>query len=300
VLELLGIFVNVLIPVFGVVGVGAFTARRWDLDYRPMSVIAYRVLAPAFVFRLLSDPQGLDGPVGKMVAASLGTVAAVWVFYGVLSRNSSREARVLELMSTTFGNVGNLGFPIVLFALGEDALPEAGIHFLSITVGVFFMGIVAAARLRSGTAREAFVRVATTPAIAVTPFAIGVSTTGTALPVFVARSVDLLADAMIPVMLLTLGMQLASARMTRDVRRLSRVVATKLLVAPAVFFGIASVIGLSGDGRDAGLLFAAMPTAVLVGLISLEYELETEVSTAIILVSSLAAIPSLGLLLWLM
>ncbi len=295
--ELFGIFVDVLAPVFGVAAVGALAARRWSLDYRPMSAVAYRLLAPAFIFRLLADPDAVEGPVGLMVVASLGTVVAVWVLYWAASVRLPGEGRVVEVMSASFGNVGNLGFPIVLFALGEAALPAAGVHFLSVTVGVFFLSIAAAARLRSGTLGEAAMRVITTPAIAVTPFAVGVSQTGLTLPRFVSRFVDLLADAMIPVMLLTLGMQLAASHLTRDLWRLARVNLVKLIVAPLIFLGIALLVGLEGDARDSGLILAAMPTAVLAGLIAMEYDLETEVATAIILAGSLASIPTLAVLL---
>ncbi len=296
-LELLRIFMNVLVPVFAVVAVGGFAAWRWDLDYRPLSNIGYRLLAPAFIFRLLSDPAGVDGPVFAMVIASFGTVVLVWLGFTLATYRTNREQRVLDSLAASFGNVGNLGFPIVLFALGEDALPAAGVHFLSITVGAFFLGIVTAARLRSGSAAEAVRRVVTTPAIAVTPFAVLAARTGGQLPLAITRFVDLLADAMIPVMLITLGMQLAHAAPAIRWGRVVGVAGAKLLGAPLVYLGLSALVSLGGEARDAGLLLAAMPTAVLVGLISLEYDLETEAATTVILAGSLASLLTLAIVL---
>lgn len=299
-LELPSIFVDVLLPVFGIAAVGVMTARRWGVSYQPLSTIAYRVLTPAFIFDVLSDPAAAEGPVIRMVGASLGTVLVLWVVLGVFLRGKPGERRVLDSMASTFGNVGNLGFPIVLFGLGDEALASATIHFLAITIGVFTLGVAAAARLRSGSLGDALKRVALTPAIAVAPIALVAGNAGWEFPTAVDRFVGLLAAAMIPVMLLTLGMQLAGAHFTRDAARLVGIGLTKLVVKPAVFVGMAALFGLTGTARDTGVLLAAMPTAVLVGLISLEFDLETEVASAAILATSLVALVSLAVLLRIM
>jgi predicted permease len=73
-----------------------------------------------------------------------------------------------------------------------------------------------------------------------------------------------------------------------------------LVVVPFVFLALAALDGLEGIARESGLLVAAMPTAVLVGLISLQFDLESEVASAAILATSRAAIPPLALVLrWL-
>lgn len=296
-IELIRIFVDVLTPVVAVAAVGAFAARRWNLDYRPLSTVAYNFLAPAFIFRLLSAPTSLDGPIGGMIMATLITVSIVFGTMWLLLLRKPAEQRVLDAMAATFGNVGNLGFPIVLFALGSDALPEAGVHFLATTTSVFVLGIATAAHLRSRTFGESLKRMITTPALAVVIPAVLLNAGDVTQPQVMTRFIDLLAEAMIPVMLLTLGMQLVSTRLTPDFGRIGLIGVLRLVFAPLVFLGVAAAVGLSGDARDSGLLLAAMPTAVLVGLISLEYDLETEVASAAILATSGGALITVGALL---
>ena len=72
--ELLRIFIDVLLPVFGVAGAGYAAARIAKLDHRPLATLAYWLLAPAFILSVLSDPTALDGPVVQMIASSLITV----------------------------------------------------------------------------------------------------------------------------------------------------------------------------------------------------------------------------------
>lgn len=139
-------------------------------------------------------------------------------------------------------------------------------------------------------------RVLTTPIVVAAPLAGLVRWIGFDLPLSATRAVELLADAMIPVMLVVLGMQLAGASHSFQLGRLTKVTAIKLLLVPAAYLAIAQLVGLTGLERDSGLLLAAMPTAVLVGLVSMEFDLETEAVTASILVTSVISMLTLGVL----
>ncbi len=295
--ELLRIFIDVLLPVFGVAGAGYAAARIAKLDHRPLATLAYWLLAPAFIYSVLSDPTALDGPVVQMIASSVITVSIVWTLVWVALRRESGGRKIIDSMSSAMGNVGNLGFPVVLFGLGEAALTAAAIHFLAVTTCIFGFGVTASSRLRSGSSLTALRRVVTTPAILAVPAAFIMAGTESTLPTAPDRFIGLLAEAMIPVMLLTLGIQLASTRVAAGWSRLSLITVAKLVVSPLVFLAVAFVIGLEGVARDSGLVLAAMPTAVLVGLIGLEFDLETEVASAAILVTSVVAMGSLSVLL---
>jgi predicted permease len=295
--ELLRIFIDVLLPVFGVAGAGYAAARIAKLDHRALGTLAYWLLAPAFIFSVLSDPAALDGPVIQMLASSFVSVSIVWIIVWMVLRREPGERRVIDAMSSAMGNVGNLGFPVVLFALGDAALAAAAVHFLAVTTCMFGFGVTASARLRSGNALTALRRVVTTPAILAVPAAFIMAASESSLPTAPDRFIGLLADAMIPVMLLTLGIQLSSSRLAAGWRRLGFITVSKLIISPLVFLAVAAVIGLDGVARDAGLVLAAMPTAVLVGLIGLEFDLETEVASAAILITSILSMGSLSVVL---
>lgn len=289
--QLIGIFVDVLGPVAAIVGIGFFAGKKWAMDVPTISTLALRVLGPAFMFRLFLDASLTNQPIVAMVSSSVGAILVVWFGMRLVFRSQLEDR-----MAATFGNVGNLGFPIVLFALGEQALPSAGIHFLSVTVVALFMGIASAAQQRSGGIVAAVKRVLTTPIVVAAPLAGLVRWIGFDLPLSATRAVELLADAMIPVMLVVLGMQLAGASHSFQLGRLTKVTAIKLLLVPAAYLAIAQLVGLTGLERDSGLLLAAMPTAVLVGLVSMEFDLETEAVTASILVTSVISMLTLGVL----
>ena len=109
--------------------------------------------------------------------------------------------------------------------------------------------------------------------------------------------VGLMAEALIPVMLLTLGIQLAAMGRPRIERHVAAVSAVRLLAGPLAAVLVAAVMGLSGIARDAGIIQASMPAAVLTSLIALEHDLLPDFVTTVVLFSTLASAVTLTLVL---
>jgi predicted permease len=57
------------------------------------------------------------------------------------------------------------------------------------------------------------------------------------------------------------------------------------------------LLGLSGLARQVSIIEASMPTAVTTGVLATEFGSDTEFTTAVILVSTLASIVTLSVLL---
>lgn len=288
--ELLPIFVNILLPVFALVGIGLVVGGRMGIDAAPLAKISYYVLAPAFFFDLLRDADIETGVVTQMaivmvvttlLLAGLGLAAGRFMHW-------SYSVTAATMLIAVYGNVGNFGIPIVAFAFGEEALPLAGVSFLIINFSAFMIGVTAATWRTSSPTRAIF-KALTTPTVAVLPIAIVFNANNASLPLFADRAIGLMADAMIGIMLVTLGVQLAG--MTRP--RLSKAVwvasGLRLLVAPAISATASAVIGLSGQARGVTILQSAMPAAVFASLIAIEHDLEPDFVTTVVLVSTVAS-----------
>jgi hypothetical protein len=59
-----------------------------------------------------------------------------------------------------------------------------------------------------------------------------------------------------------------------------------LLVAPLVAFGLAGLIGLNGAARQAAILEASMPAAVINTLIATEFDAEPKLVTGTVVLST--------------
>ncbi len=296
--ELFAIFFNIMAPVFLLVGLGYVVGPRIGLEARSMTRYAYFILTPAFVFSVLARSQIEIGLVVRMtfymVVVSLACGAVGFLVARLLRRSAQMTAAYICI--AVFGNVGNFGFPIIRFALGEDALGAATIYFLVVLVVSFIIG-VAAANWERGGSLGAALAVLKTPGLMVVPIAVFFNWNQIELPLIVQRPVDLLADALIPTMLLALGVQLAHTGIPRPNLDMVLSSSVRLLISPLLAFALAPLFGLTGLERNVGILQASMPVAVLVSIIATEHDMEPAFATATVLFSTLISIVTLTLVL---
>ncbi len=299
--ELFLVFLNVILPVFGIVLLGALLGGRLELQARTLTRAAYYIFVPAFIFQSISQADVPLTSLSRMITFIILThLLAVLIAAGlgrVLGR--SKEMIAAFIMIAAFGNVGNFGLALIQFRLGDIALPEASIYFVVINT-VAFVICISAAGWAHGGGRGAIWSVLKTPALWATVPAVMVSIGGFDVPLLLDRMVGLLAGAMIPVMLFALGLQLreqARIHLTTDVFLAS---GFRLLLAPMLALLIAAPFGLSQIESAAGVLQAAMPVAILVSIIAKENDIVPEFVTSVVVVSTLASVVTLSLLMvWL-
>ena len=210
--QLVTIFLNILLPVFALVLIGYFTGPWLRLDARTLSKFSYYLLIPTFIFNTFSNASIQLGQalqmIGFFLAVTLAMVTVAWLL--ARTQRLSTTMTSAYILVAAFGNVGNFGLPVIQFKYGEAALVAASVYFLVGSASGFTIGVLAATWSKGGSLR-AVGAVLTTPAIVAILPAFLLNYTGLPTPVFIDRAAGLLAGALIPVMLVTLGVQLASA-----------------------------------------------------------------------------------------
>lgn len=297
-MQLLSVFLNVVVPVFAVALIGYVAAPRLKLEPRTISRTAYYIFAPAFVFDLLTrETIGLE--------QALRMVAFVLVVYTICGLLGFAVAKVLRrprgvvaayVLMAVYSNSGNFGLSLTEFRFGEGALALSTVYFLAITVLGFIIGVAAAGWAKGGSG-AAIVAVLKTPVlIAVVPALFFVAT-GIPVPDLVARITDLLGRATIPLMLVTLGVQLSRVERPRISRDVVAASAVRLVAGPALAFGLASIFGLGGLERSVGILQASTPVAVTTTIIALEHEVAPDFVTTTLLFSTVASLVTITVVL---
>lgn len=292
------VFVDVVAPVFGIVALGYAAGPRIGLEARTLSRAAYYVFVPAFTFSVISTA---DVPLAR-AARFAAYVAALHVAFAVLSwavarlLRRSREVSAAFVMLGVFGNVGNYGLALVEFRLGAAALAPATLYFVVSLLVSFAVCVAAAAWVRGGGASAAR-SVLRTPALLAAVPAFAASAMHWTPPLVLSRAVGLLASAMIPTMLLALGLQLAEARALRPTRDVVVASALRLVASPALAALLAGAFRLAPLDRAAAIVQAGMPAAVLVAIISAEYAVAPGFVMATVFFSTVLSVPALTLLL---
>ena len=299
--ETLSIFFNVVSPVFVLVLLGYLVGPRLGLHYRTLSRTAYYLLVPAFVFKVMSTIDIDLATAGRMIAA----ISAVYLTTGVLGCLAARllgygrEMAVAFLMTCVFGNVGNYGLAMIGFRLGTGAMGSATLYMVTVNAVAFAACVLAAGWVRDG-GLGALKTLLTTPGFMVLPVALIFPLTGGRPPVLLDRVAGLLGDAMIPMMLLTLGLQLREAgRLVLGVPVLAAS-GVRLVLGPALAFALLPLFGLTGVAASAGILQASMPAAVLTSIIALEHDIVPDFVTSVVFATTLLSLLSLTMVMaWL-
>ena len=232
------------------------------------------------------------GVVARLVLAGLAGMASAVALAVLWSRitGAGYELTAATAITSSYGNVGNAGLAIVAFSLGDQALPVAGVLMLTINLTGLVLS-VGLAEARSRSPLPALGKALATPMAIAGAISLLVNLSGVDLPVVVDRSIGLLADALIPVMLLTLGMQLAKSGRPTWSNDLGVVLVAKLALAPLVAGLAASALSLGGDFLDAVVIQSAMPPAVFAAVIAIESDLAPDrVTAAVVLTTLLSAL----------
>ena len=126
---------------------------------------------------------------------------------------------------------------------------------------------------------------------------IAVNLLNVSLPVVILRPTELLANAAFPAMLLVLGGNLISQRGIEEWRTVVVATVLRLWVGLAVAFGLLELLGFDELTRNALLVQSATPTAVIVIVLTTEFNSRPALATGAVVVSTIASIPTLTFLL---
>jgi hypothetical protein len=234
-------------PVFLLGALGVFWVRvlRWHYPLPFVTQLAMTVAVPCLIFTALADAEMTRGALAALSLATVVSYAAVATAFLALTAALGLDRRTW-LAPLVFGNTGNIGLPLALFAFGEAGLGYAVVVFAVMAILAFTAGIwmVAGAARLSAVARD--------PVVLASLAGVLFLWQGWSLPQWADNTLSLAGQMAIPLMLITLGVAVAGLTPGR-----LGVAALLSAVKAAVSGGIALAIGL-------GLGLAPVPLAVLV------------------------------------
>lgn len=287
-IELLTIFLDNILPIILVAGVGFILQRVFNIDPRPISIVVFYALAPCLIFNIMltSDLDGNDilRMVGFGSAVIFSMIFIVWIFSTL--RKVKGTTRSSMMLSTAFMNSGNYGLSISQFAFGSAGLAWAGIYFVTSAFWTNSLGVLIGSAGRQPL-HKAILQTLKLPLVYAVLAALLFRSIEFSLPLPLQRPIDLLASATVPIMLVVLGMQISKSGLPQRKGLLLTAVFLRLGVSPILGWFLASAMNLTGVTYNVGILQSAMPTAVMSTIIAMEFDSEPRFVTGAVLVSTL-------------
>jgi malate permease and related proteins len=260
---------NAVVPTFVLIALGAYVDKRFPgLSMETLSRLSVQLLVPALVFAALAKTDV------SMASATMLTFAYLiyLLILGLISFASTRdlakaEARAI-IVSTLFGNTGNMGLPITLFAYGQAGLERAVILLIASLAAMFIAGPIMLAG--GGNLKKRVMETFKLPPVWATIIGVAFNLFSIEIPLSISRGLELLGDASIPLMLVALGMQMQRSWSLQFDTASIRTTVLRLILGPLIAYAVGWFLRLSILDRNVLVLSAALPVAVTMFVIAVE------------------------------
>jgi predicted permease len=282
---------EIVAPVFLLAATG-FGWRKFGLDYPVEFVtrLAMTIAVPCLIFTALMQTEIDPAALSAMTLASLLAYALMGVLSAGLILVAGIDRRTF-LAPTIFGNTGNLGLPLALFAFGDVGLGYGVVIFAIMAVLSFTIGI----RLVSDQA--SILRVLREPMVWATLLGALFLWQGWQTPRWLTNSLSLAGQLAIPLMLFTLGV--AVARLTpRGVGRAVLLSLAKLVIGISAGVAAGWALGLEPVAFAVIILQMATPVGVSSYLLAERFRADADAVAGYVVISTLISVLALPILLY--
>jgi malate permease and related proteins len=245
---------------------------------------------PALVFTTLISVEIDPESFSRMAVATAATVIMFAVIGAPILKLSGLRLQPY-LPPMVWANMGNMGLPLCLFAFGQEGLALAITYFSVDVIMLFTLGVTFSAGAFS------IVRVLRLPFIYAVAAAVAVMMMDVEVPRWIASTASLLGGFTIPLMLIMLGVSLASLKVS-TLKRATMLSVLRLGMGFLVGVGVAWAFGFEGAERGVLIMEAAMPVAVYNYLFAVKFDQEPEEVAGMIVISTALSFLTLPALLW--
>lgn len=307
------VILEIVLPVFGTLGIGFAAARMGVFDEaanRGLSLFVFNFAIPLMLFRSVAQTELPDSmPWGYLlsyfIAAFVAAGAAMfagWRFFG----RALDEQGVLGL-SASFSNTAMLGIPLVITAYGPAAALPLFALVACHSLVLLPPATVVIEAARGGGQSLGRLLWSLLKGVAATPIIWGLSAgllfalSGTALPGPVDSIVGGIAAAAAPCALFALGASLTRYRLSGNLAEPLLLVALKTLLHPLLVWLLATqVFNMPELWVAVAVTIAALPAGVTPYLFAQRYQVCLSSCASTVFLSTLFSILSLSLLLFLL
>ena len=282
------LFLNNLFPILLVAGVGYLVGKLLHVDPKALSRVVFYLFSPCLIFNLLITSQLQNDAIFRIMAYAAAQFIVMGLIAFALGKlfKLERKLFVAIIILAISPNAGNYGMSLNLFAFGEEALAYAGLYFATTAIFTYTIGVMIAS-MGSTNLKKSLLQLTKVPTAYAVVLAVLFNLSGWSLPMPVARSVNILADAAIPGMIVLLGLQLQHNQRSWDIRAISLATGLRLLGGAALALSTAGLFGLQGMAYNAGIIEASMPTAVLSTVLATEYNVKPAFVTSVVFITTI-------------
>ncbi|WP_416547326.1 AEC family transporter [Limnohabitans sp. DCL3] len=282
---------TITLPIFVLALVGFLYGRRVSPDLSGANKLVVDMALPALIFVSLSAKSFDPITALSFTGASMALIVLSGLIAWPLAAASGASRRAF-LPCAMFTNVGPVGIPLIALAYGPEGVAPAVVLLVISNVLHFTLG----AGVMSGQVDWRMVYA--NPLVWATVLGLCSAQFQWVFPVWLQTSLTMLGSVLVPMMLLSLGVRLASSKI-EDAKIGAQSSVLIFFIRLAAVYGILSLIPLQGVERGALILFACLPPAVFNFMLADKFQVEPHKVASTVIVGHLGCLLFLPLGLWL-
>lgn len=296
------ILMKVIVPVFLLIGVGAFLHRKFTLNISTLSKLNHFLFMPAVAFvNIYESKLG-----GNIVVAIMSFLAIQSLFLIAITTGISKVLKFENRLSATFKNSvvlinsGNFGLPVSQLVFQHNPL---GLsiqivvmifqNLLTYTYGLFNS---VAADKKGFQALKIFLK---TPVFYAFLLGIFLQATSLKIPEFIWTPIENTSNAFLAIALITLGAQSAYIKFHSLSTPLVLSLIGRLVLGPCLAFVTILLLSLEGTIAQALFIASSFPTSRNSSLIALEYDNHPEYAAQAVLLTTLCSMVTVTIVVYL-
>jgi len=279
---------QIVAPV-GLLALVGFIWHKAGFEYRIEFVtrLAMTLATPCLMFTGLMKAQITPVALTTMLAAAVAAYGVLTFGFWALTAVIGLERRTY-LNPLIFGNTGNLGLPLALFAFGQVGLGYAIVVFAVAAIWGFTFGVWLVSS--GGSPLRVFREPLVWGALLGTLFL----SQGWHTPLWLTNSLDLIGQMAIPMMLLTLGVAVARLK-PQQLGRAAWLSLLRVGFCVATGWAVSQAFGLEPVATAVLILQISTPIAVTTYMLAAKYGADSEAVAGLVIVSTLLSVASLPL-----
>ena len=289
-MELILTVFQIVAPVFILAAIGfTWVKIGWSYEIEFVTRLAMTLSVPALIFVALMKANISADTLSNLFLSSLIAYLFLALIFWI-------TGKIFKLNMATywapliFGNTGNLGLPLAMFAFGEVGLGYAVVVFAVMAIGSFSIGVWMVSG--GGSINKVFKE----PMVWATLLGALFLIQGWHTPKWATNTLELLGQMAIPLMLITLGVALARLK----INLISRAIILSILKF-CVSVGVAWIIGIYFELNDIAFAVLVMqiatPVAVTSYLLAQKYGADANEVAGLVIASTALSVFALPVLL---
>ena len=267
--------------------------------------VAFFVTSPALLFTVLAKADLHEVFSSSVVIAGVAAIstAGLYLLASRLFFRRPPSETTVGALGAGYVNANNIGLPVAVYVLGSASYVAPVLLLQLIVFAPTALIVLDVTSHGRASVRSILLQPIRNPMILASVAGLLLDLTGWHVPDAVFEPFELLGGAAVPLVLLAFGMSLRGARPLRAAQERVPIAAAalgKVVFMPLVAWVVASSLGLHGHELFAAVALGALPTAQNVFNFASRYQRGEVLARDTVLITTLAAIPVLLVIAWLL